>query len=98
MIMAHMDTNSSSDFMDRMMNNMMGGGSGMFIVWLLWLIFSLLLISALVLGIIALIRYLSKDKSSAGRGAEDILKERYAKGEISRDQYQKMKKELESKK
>ena len=34
--------------------------------------------------------------SSSGRRPLDILKERYARGEITRDQYEQMRRDLES--
>jgi len=54
-----------------------------------------------IAGLVFLIRWLvqstgSRNRSDAGTGsrAMDILKERYAKGEISRDEFESMKKEI----
>lgn len=47
-----------------------------------------------VLGIFALIRYLKQPDRTVSRSALDILNERYAKGEINDEEYQKMKAQL----
>jgi len=70
-----------------------GDGSG---IWFFgWFI---ILISALgFAGLIYLIIWLaSKGKSSPAARTDplDIVKERYARGEISRDEFEKMKKDL----
>ena len=71
-----------------------GGGSG---IWF----FSWLIILVCVLGfagLIYLIIWLAgrQGKSSPAAKADplDIVKERYAKGEITRDEFEKMKKDL----
>jgi putative membrane protein len=60
---------------------------------------SLLFWLVIILAIIVLVKWLSGgtfDKRSApGRSALDILKERYARGEISREDYERMKTDLE---
>ncbi len=50
-----------------------------------------LLLAALGVGIFFLVRNLSRRSSE---NAQDILKERYAKGEITREEYSRMKSEL----
>jgi len=54
----------------------------------------------LVVGVYYLLKEVTGTESAAapsnGEKALEILKERYARGEITRDEYQKMKEELES--
>lgn len=73
--------------------NMMGGWGGFGVLgWVTMLAFWLLLI----LGIIVLIRYLGGvgKRSDEGKSPLDILKERYAKGEINKKKFEEMKKDL----
>lgn len=73
--------------------NMMGGWGGFGVLgWLSLLLFWILLI----LGVIALIRYLggSREKSDENKSPLDILNERYARGEISKKEFEEMKKDL----
>lgn len=60
---------------------------------LLWFI----LVILPMVGFLFLILYLvmREEKPTTGKRALEILDERYAKGEISREEYLKMKKELE---
>ncbi len=73
-------------------NNMMGWG-GFGFGWIFMIVFWLLII----LGVIALVRYLGGIKSnSTGKDNTplDILKERYAKGEITKKEFEEMNKDL----
>jgi len=72
--------------------NMMGGWGGFGILgWLSMLIFWVLLI----LGVIALIRYLVRSgQSREDKTPLDILKERYARGEINKKEFEEKKKDL----
>lgn len=74
--------------------NMMGYGWGLMMV-VIMLIWALLV----VLGILALIKYLKLPvNNQQGRSTPmDILKERYAKGEINVEDFNRMKEELEKK-
>lgn len=72
--------------------NMMSGWGGFGILgWLSMLIFW----APLILGVIALVRYVSKSSSSKeDKTPLDILKERYARGEIGKKEFEEMKGDL----
>lgn len=66
------------------------GGGGMFMMGLFWIV--------IIVGSIYLIKALmgkGHDKEQT-ESALDILKKRYAKGEISSDEYEKIRKDLEN--
>ncbi len=65
------------------------GGGGFWFGWLFMVLFWVLVI----LGIFAVIKYLMA--GTRRNSAQDILKERYARGEITRDEFDRMRKELE---
>ncbi|GEM_PF-370857 len=70
-------------------------GVGMPIMWLAMLLFWL----AVVLGIVALVRWatdLPRGRSPDRGDAMDIARERYAKGEITREEYERLRDELAS--
>lgn len=72
---------------------MMGGWGGFGIFgWITILVFWLFLI----LGVVALIRYFgnSRESSDKDKSPLDILKERYAKGEIDKKEFEEMKRDL----
>jgi len=72
-----------------------GGGGDVF--GFLWMIFWLVIV---IMGIVALVRWLGyghrRGWHDHGRSAVDILKERYAKGEIDKKEFEDKKKDLES--
>jgi putative membrane protein len=71
-------------------NHMQGwwGGAGWHMVWF-WLPLVVIIVALILLAT----RYQGRD-GSGGRSALDILKERYAKGEIDRDEFQTKKRDL----
>lgn len=86
-------------------NNMMGYGGGSWMGFGLGWIFMLIFWGLIIWGIIALVRYYSGNSHNCcGRKHEDgerkknsvleILKERYAKGEINKDEFEAKKKDL----
>lgn len=79
--------------------NMVGGLFGGF--GFIWMIFVFLFVIAIITGIIILIVWAVRRSSGIQQPqpksistAEEILKERYAKGEITKEQYESMKKDL----
>ncbi|MDX1655748.1 MAG: SHOCT domain-containing protein [Candidatus Competibacteraceae bacterium] len=64
------------------------GGWGMGLGWIMMLLFWVLVI----LGIVALVRWLRDD--TARPNARQILDERYARGEIDREEYERRKRDL----
>lgn len=75
-----------------MMNGMMGGG--MWFWALAWLLFAALL----VIGIVVLVRSLGGvgAGTKSTRSAMQILEERFARGEIDRDEFEERRRTLES--
>ena len=61
-------------------------------------IFMILFWALIVLGVVALAKWLFTTSGSAGSSKSplDVLKERYARGEINREQYEQMRRDLES--
>ena len=68
-----------------------GLGMGFGLGWLFMILFWALII----LGIVYLVKLIARgEKRSTGEAAIDILKKRYAKGEISREEFEEKKKDL----
>jgi putative membrane protein len=61
-------------------------GLGMVHMLLFWVL--------VILGIVVLARWLASGRTDALPNAMDILKARYAKGEITKDQFEQMKRDL----
>jgi len=90
LLLAHGETEAEHY---HMMGAMFGsGGWGFFGMWWVMIIFWLLIIT----GAIGLIKWVFTEKrpETKRESALDILKERYAKGEINEDEYNKKKKDL----
>jgi putative membrane protein len=73
---------------------MMGWGYGMGWFWpILMLVFWI----AVIVGIVFLIRWVStrtREHGGFGESAIEILKKRYARGEITKEEFEKMKKDI----
>ena len=65
-----------------------GYGGGM--MWFFWILFLLVLIL-----LVATFARRGNSKPDSGKTALDILQERYARGEITRDEYRQMRDDLE---
>ena len=76
-----------------MMEGMPGFGAGPF-GWL----FMLLIWGLIIFGVIVLIKWLfdtsTKDRGTSKKSALDILEERYARGEIDREEFEQKKRGL----
>lgn len=81
-----------------MMGDWGGWGWGMGFGW----IFMILFWALIILGVVALAKWLFSAGNSrggfggSGKSALDILNERYARGEINPEQYEQMRRDLES--
>ena len=88
--------------MDRRWDDLMWNGAGG-VVMVVWMIFGLLLITLLVVGIVWLVRQASSgggrseqhQQPSAQGSAREDLDRRYARGEISREEYHEIRDDLE---
>ena len=78
-----------------MMGNMVGGWGWGWMSGFGW-IFMILFWALLILGAVALARSLFSTGNSDRARPLDILKERYARGEITRDQYVQTRRDVES--
>ena len=71
------------------MSDWWGPGFGWILVIVFW--------ALVILGIVALAKWLTSPRDGGStRRPLDILQERYASGEITRDQYEQMRRDLEA--
>ncbi len=77
------------DMMD--MDGMMGGGVG----WLVGAVLLLVIVASLVMALVLVARK-PWSRGASGGSALDILKERYARGEIDRDEYEERRRALQA--
>ncbi len=74
-------------------NNAFGGASGI-VGFILTLVFWALIIIGIVIFIRWIINQTKWNNTRTGKAPLDILKERYAKGEITKEEFEKIKKDL----
>ncbi len=70
---------------------MWGWGQGGYAPWMGWLgpVFMLVFLALAVAGIVALVRYAAgRDRSAGTESALELLKKRYARGEISKEEFE----------
>lgn len=88
-----------------MMGNMMGPGmmggwgwGGAINPWwgVLSILFGTLVVAGLGLLVVWAVRQAGPGEAGRGRSPLDILKERYARGDLTREQYEQMRRDLES--
>ncbi len=73
-----------------MMDGMdMGMGMGMMIMMVLWLLVGLAVLALAVAGVVWLVRRSAPDGSHPPESAEEILRRRYAAGEIDDEEFQR---------
>ncbi len=76
---------------NQMMYGPYGGGMWMFFHFIFWI----LVIVGVVLLIVWLVRQQGRvDRGDRGNAALDILKQRYARGEINKEEFDRMKKDI----
>ena len=81
-----------------MMNGMMNG-MGMMIWGVFSFLLGLVLIFLFVVAVVVAVKWLWGQKTAFGIGSKesalDILKKRYARGEIAKEEFERMKREIE---
>lgn len=80
------------------MTDMMNSGSGWGVMGGLWF-FSIIFWILVIAGVVLIVRWLmERDRGGAtyGESPLDILKKRYARGEIDRETFERMKKDIKA--
>lgn len=77
------------------MNWMIGGGIFALIYWILSLIVQIGVAALVIFGILKLINYYRSGGSLNSNSSLEILKRRYASGEINQEEFERMKQELD---
>jgi putative membrane protein len=78
-----------------MEGSVMGGGMmGGAFMWF-WAIFALLVLALLVVGVVWLVRTLTRPSPGGASAARQELDLRYARGELTREEYQQRRADLE---
>lgn len=85
------NSNATNNMMNFGYGSSFGGGLGIIFMILWWVL--------IIAGIVALVRWISNSTQSTGgtpsnKSALDILKERYARGEVNKEEFEEKKKEL----
>lgn len=78
---------------------MMSDGTGMMFWGVFSFLLALVLIFILIVAIVAAVKWLWGPKAAmilrGGESALDILKKRYARGEIAKEEFERMKRDIE---
>ena len=61
--------------------------------WVMW-IFMIIVWVLIILGAVAIFKWITKSKTESSESALEMLKKRYAKGEISEEEFNKMKEKI----
>jgi putative membrane protein len=73
----------------------MGMGGGMMMWMVLWALVGLAILALAVAGVVWLVRHSAPETGHRSESAEEILKRRYAAGEIDEDEFQRKRADLE---
>ncbi|TKB23753.1 SHOCT domain-containing protein [Desulfopila sp. IMCC35006] len=71
--------------------HMMGYGGGMY-MWLFWIF----IVGVIAYFVLDRIKHNQNAQDSSGESPTEILKKRYARGEITKEEFDRIKKELEN--
>ena len=61
--------------------------------WVMW-IFMIIVWVLIILGAVAIFKWITKSKTESSESALEMLKKRYAKGEISEEEFNKIKEKI----